>query len=420
MYDVDDFLRQAAAELAQYKHQEQQFQGLLEENKRRGEELRQRQEAAWAQLGAVALPAPTEAALIALAGRLNLPGLKKIADETTARRTAITQLVGRIEGSPQYQNRERRRVQIQAELDEEQPLFDFARAELQKLLDLPGMQELYEEKWGTSEYEHRGLLRFFNREFLEDWRRADDIVEALRVANFGEAAAQFKERLESARVMNETVQRLRSELDALAQLEQDRQKLLDEQEALPETLQHRAGKMLAQMLETRGKEGARDLPVPEDALRVNAQIEGVEHQIRYLEEVSGRMRGDLSQLMDRAGKLREEKRRYQNDPHRYRNKRFTNEQFGKRFGRTARYTKLHDRYSRMSERVYVFHDYDRGAGWDDFLWWDLMTDGRFDGNFIPEVAEWRDHHPHHTYVSDHHSSFSSSSLSSSTMFEDNS
>jgi len=420
MYDVDDFLRQASAELAQYENQEQQFQGLLSENDRRAAELRQRQEAAWSQLGATALPVPTEEALTALAERLRLPGLKQIANETTERRSAIDRLVAQIDELPRYQERERRRVHIQAELNETLPLCEFAQGELQKMMKLPGMQELYEERWGTRHYEHQGLLRFFNREFLEDWRRADIIVQALHVANFAEAAAKFKERLESAKQMNEAVQRLRAELEELEQLEQNRQKLLDEREALPATLQHRAGQMLAQMLETRGKEGARDLPAPEDALRVYAVIEGAEHQTRYLEEMSGRIRGDLSQLLDRSGRLREEKRRYEENRHRYRNKRFTDDQFGKRFGRTERYTKLHNRYSQMSERVYVFNDYDRGFGMQDFLWWDLMTDGRFDGNFIPEVAEWHHHHPQHAYISDHSSSFSSGSSSNASVFEDNS
>jgi hypothetical protein len=420
MYDVDDFLKQASAELAQYESHEQQFQGLLGENERRATELRQRQEAAWAQLGATALPVPTEEALSRLAVSIRLPGLQKIADEITERRAEIDRFVAEIDALPQYQDRERRRVHIQAELDETQPLHDFAQSELQKLQKLPGMDELYQERWGTRHYEHRGVFRFFNKEFLEDWRRSDDIVKALGVANFAEAASRYKTRLENAREMTEALQRLHAEQKRLDKLEQDRQNLLDEREALPETLQQRAGQMLAQMLETRGQDGARDLPVPENALRAYAAIEGITHQTRYLEEMSGRMRGDLSQLMERSGRLREETRRYEGNRHRYRNKRFTDEQFGKRFGRTERYGKIHDRYSRMSERVYVFHDYDRGFGVQDFLWWDVMTDGRFDGNFIPEVAEWRHHHPHHSYISDHGSSFSSSSRSSASVFDDQS
>jgi len=420
MYDVDDFLKQASAELAQYESQEQQFQGLLSENERRAAELRERREAAWAQLGASVLPVPTAEALTRLADQLRLPGLKKIADETTERRAEIERFIAEIEGLPAYQDRERRRVHIVAELNEVQPLCEFAEGELQKLRKLPGMQELYDERWGTSHYEHRGLLRFFNREFLEDWRRADDIVKALGVANFAEAASKFKQRLENAREMTEAVQRLHAEQKRLDKLEQDRQDLIDEQEGLPAVQQQRAGQMLAETLATRGKDGVRDLPAPEDALRAYTVIEGVEHQTRYLEELSGKMRGDLTQLLDRAGRLREETRRYESNRHRYRNKRFTDEQFGKRFGRTARYTKIHDRYSNMSERVYVFHEYDRGSALQDFLWWDLMTDGRFDGNFIPEVAEWRHHHPHHSYIADHGSSFSSSSMSHTSAFDDNS
>ena len=264
------------------------------------------------------------------------------------------------------------------------------------------MGELISDRWGTPRYQHRGWLRFLDPEYLKDWRNADHIVEALRVSNFPQAAAIFNEKLDQVKVLEGSMQGLNGELSEIEGLELERANLLAEQAALPATLQRRAGQMLGQMLQTRGKEGVNSLAAPQDALRVYAAIEGTEHQMRYLEEMNGKIREDVQQLLQRSGRLREERQRYEMNRYKYRNKQFTPDQFGKRFGRTGRYDKVYTRYSNMSERVYVFNDYNRGATWEDFLWWDVMTDGRFDGNFIPEVAEWRGYHPDYSYSAFHH------------------
>jgi hypothetical protein len=398
MYDVEDFIRSASQELSDYEEHQRRFEELLSENDRRLADLGRRREDAWRQLGMLALPGGDETGIAALVERFRLPGLSALAQETASRRAAIEARVREIEAAPPYAEREGRRLRLQVQLEENAPHHEYAMEELRKLEGLPGMEGLVRRGWGTPHYPHRGLFRFFNGEFLNDWKHADEIVAALKVRDFAEAASRYQERLQTATVMGETVGRLRAELEEIDRLEQERARLLAEREALPGELQERVGRMLGEMLQARGKDGVRDFPAPEDALRVYAMVDGVQRQQEYLEQLGGRSRGDLSQLMDRAGRLREETRRYESNRYRYRNKRFTHEQFGKRFGRSARYGRIHRRYARAGETVYVFNDYDRGATFSDFLWWDVITDGRLDGNFIPEVAEWREHHPEYSYV----------------------
>ncbi|MGQ9896712.1 MAG: hypothetical protein ACUVR8_03995 [Acidobacteriota bacterium] len=45
------------------------------------------------------------------------------------------------------------------------------------------------------------------------------------------------------------------------------------------------------------------------------------------------------------------------------------------------------------DRVANYRDYDRYDFAADMLWWDVMTDGRVDGSFIPEVYQYRQAHP---------------------------
>ena len=55
--------------------------------------------------------------------------------------------------------------------------------------------------------------------------------------------------------------------------------------------------------------------------------------------------------------------------------------------RTEKWRKRRAYYDDARTRVVEFHHYDRYDPVRDFLWWDVMTDGRLDGNFIDEVRE---------------------------------
>jgi hypothetical protein len=49
-----------------------------------------------------------------------------------------------------------------------------------------------------------------------------------------------------------------------------------------------------------------------------------------------------------------------------------------------------ERLGTTHERIYRFERYDHASFASDFLWWDLMTDGKLDGDFIPEVRHFHD------------------------------
>ena len=61
--------------------------------------------------------------------------------------------------------------------------------------------------------------------------------------------------------------------------------------------------------------------------------------------------------------------------------------YQRRFGkdRTVSWSKRRSRIRDARTRVVEFHDYSRWDPMRDFLWWDVMTDGQLDGNFIDEV-----------------------------------
>lgn len=397
MYDVDDFIRAADGELREYDTHAHRFEELRRSNTEKQAELKSRLQEAQGRLAETALSDMSEASVSALAQKLGLPALMAGFREMADRGQRLAERLAQIESNPAYTNRELRRLQIDTELREVEPLYNDARAGLEQMSRLSGLDGLITRQWGTPQYPHQGIFRFFKPEYLHDWKNADAAVAALKAKNFAEVAQRYADRKEQNQVLGERVGRRRDELKQLETLEWEVSKLEKEQLDLPNQLKARLGSELASYLVVRGPDSASALPDPESAKRGLAAVEGIKHQITYLEETANKLEGDLSGLLERSGRLRDEKRRYESERYRYRNKAFSQDQWDKRFGRATRYRKVGDRYEHVTEVVYVYDRYDYVSPWEEFLWWDVITDGRIDGNFIPEVAEYRDTNPNYSY-----------------------
>ena len=395
MYGVDDFVQAADVELRQYDSHATRFEALRASNAQKQESLRQRLADAQAQLADASLPGGPSAPLVQqLADQLGAPALLWGFNEMQDKGKKVAERLEQLAADPRFAEREIRKLRLETELREVEPLYNEAKQELTKLQQQPGVIELIQRQWGTPSYPHRGIFRFFNGQFLRDWKNADRAIAALRASNFAEIAQRVADRQEQTTVLGERVGRLKDEQKAIETLIWEHEKLTAQQAGLPRQTRARLGEDLAAYVAVRGTD---KLPDPEAAKRAALAIDGVIHQIKYLEETLNKIEEDLSGLLERSGKLREEKRRYETDRYRYRNKNFSQDQWDKRFGRAGRYQKSGDRYERVTEVVYVYDDYYRPSLLQEFLWWDIITDGRMDGNFIPEVAQYHDMNPNYAY-----------------------
>jgi hypothetical protein len=390
---INDFLVQARQELAEYDQNAQRFTELLQSNQRKRGDLQQRRNAARAALAMSVLPNFAPETLLAAAEKLGLPGIRRAQEQLVDRDAAIEKRLQAIQSDPYYLEKDLRRLRIETKQREIVPLLSDAKNALAQLNQLEGMTGLLQRGYDTDQYPHRGFLRFLNAEYLRDWKNSDRICAALGVSKFSEAARKYHDRTEQVEVLGKSVQIQNEELEQITGLETEQRVLLAEREQLPELTKARVGDELYRLIQARGT----DDPLVQKAM---ATVDGVEHQVRYLEQTHTKIETDYSQLLERSGKLREEAQRYQSDPYKYRNKTFSRDQLSKRFGRATRYSSRVDRYDRVTNTVYVFDDYDRGIGLSDVLWWDLMTDGRIDGNFIPEVAEYREANPNYAFERD--------------------
>lgn len=318
-------------------------------------------------------------------------------EATLQRRTQVDARIVEIDANPVYVDRALTELQGEQQHLELQPHLDNAIKELSALRSVRGLSELLDNGYETAAYLHRGPLRFFKRAYLRDWKRADELIVELGVTELSEVRTRRDDLSRQVAVLSESLYGVRRAQDAVRVLVDERERLEAERAALPAQLQIELGEELAAVIRGQGREAMQPLLAnPVGTLAAYAEVDGVAHQISYSEASRQKINDDATRLNEQFNRLRAEHRRYESNRTRYRNKQFSDDQFAKRFNRANRWDKSLDRHGRTNRSIFGFNDYSRGAA-HDMLWWDLMTDGRIDGNFIPEVSEWRESHPDYQY-----------------------
>ena len=197
MYDVDDFVRAADVELRQYDAHANRFEGLRKSNAEKQAGLQERLEDAQAQLADASFPGGLSTESVTqLAEQLGAPALLWGYNEVQERGKKVVERLAALAANPQFAEREIRKLRLETELREVEPLFNEAKRELTKLQSQPGVSELIRREWGTPRYPHQGIFRFFKGEYLTDWKNADKAVAALGASSFAELVQRYNDRVE--------------------------------------------------------------------------------------------------------------------------------------------------------------------------------------------------------------------------------
>ncbi|MBL7999602.1 MAG: hypothetical protein JNL32_13320 [Candidatus Kapabacteria bacterium] len=402
-FGINDFISEASKQLADYEEQEQNLKKLTGENYSRQLDIRERLRNAYTQLGATVLPDPSPDALQKIAERLHSSRLAAVPDQIAKKEKELKAKLAAIENNQQFRTRaalmQERTGVLPAQAADIEPIYTAAKQELEAMEKLPRIQRLISSGYGTSRYPHTGFFRFLNSEYLQDWKHADIICASLNMTSFTDVAARHEELTHQVQSLGESLSDIHRQMEGIRNMEKEYSELTGTLQELPYELHYQTGREVAAFLESGGENAATSFANADDIIKRYAVIDGMKHQDEYLGNLNVKINADIASLNDKAAKLRDEKLRYENDRYKFRNKSFTDEQFGKRFGNN-RYANSYDRYNRMGETIYVFNDYNRASPFTEFLWWDVMTDGRLDGNFIPEVSSYRDANPDYRYERD--------------------
>jgi hypothetical protein len=215
--------------------------------------------------------------------------------------------------------------------------------------------------------------------YYGDWKAGDEILERFPGRkDFAAVLAEYLEAVRTLETYDPKLHSLKAEFTAGVQIEEE---LGASRQGLESLVPRHLG--LARIA----------LEEHLEALPQESLADGLDHQVRYLDSIR-----DL-QVEPACLDVDTEIRKLEKDSLKYQRPKnagatFPAETFEKRFdpSRTEKLRKRVSRIGEAQERVYVFDRYDRGSFATEFLWWDLVTDGRVDGDFIPEV---RSHHAAH-------------------------
>jgi hypothetical protein len=253
----------------------------------------------------------------------------------------------------------------------------------------PLFLELLAHRYGTPEY----VVRFWQLSYYKHWKHADLIVEAHAARSQRDTFAGIAARYVEERT---ALDELRREMSVQQGRRTEVKELQQELAACERTIADVDSTVLA-TLRTRVKDHLKPLDDaaltslmatdPAAGLAVK-RILGVKKKKTYLGALeSEQIKTSLRDLGAMKGKLVR-----------------TRTKLGRPKNRAATYTaavaermvgadrsdRWHKRRQRLDEartRIVEFHHYDRWSPMSDLLWWDVMTDGRLDGDFIPEVRD---------------------------------
>jgi hypothetical protein len=274
----------------------------------------------------------------------------------------------------------------------------------------PRMEALCAAGYGTKDY----AVPFWRMSYYADWEAGDQVVERWPGKTFSEVRAEYLRAKETVHTFDVRIQELRAEIAQGEALELEHRRTSEALATIPQRHLARARHWLGRHVIDCGLRvlGQRLAAEPDVELMAK-RVSGLGHKLAYLDRLGEtHLQRTGAELRTSLAKVTRDVEKYQRP--KYFHAQFPAQAYQQRFRpRGQRWAKSFQRYSLASDTVYAFDRYDQGRLMQDFLWWDLMTDGRLDGDFIPEVVEHRRRHPEYRYTrsydrdDDHHHSHAS-------------
>ncbi len=258
----------------------------------------------------------------------------------------------------------------------------------------PDFLDLYRRGYRTPAYRQSWL----SRQYYLDWKRGDEITEKFGCKSFSEVRAAYDHLLRGREVCRKTLESLEGEIEdvrrLIAELNEAQRRLNDLPRFVLEDFRRmvREHLVLADRKQLFGWAGG-------DRVRESLikRLDGVEKQLEYTQAMVDRcLKAEQHDLTEAITKLERKVAKFSRpkyagtllDPHQV--------QTWLRDPR-ERLVAQRARFWRDYAVVAEYNQYDRYDFASDLLWWDVMTDGRLDGSFIPEVEQYRQQHPGYVY-----------------------
>lgn len=402
-YSIREFIHEAHEQIQFLETQKKKLVELSEDYSHKISDLKRRYSELLSQITQIVFPEFTEKSLRTLSERIANPSLLSLFSQKEHEKRSLISIINSIESKSEFIQREAFLNSSSGIIEQQEsellPLYEKAKSIVSICESTPRFSGILQRGYGTSAYPHQGIMRFFNSEFLQDWKYADIICEKLHVASFTDALSLYRESKDRYITLGETLEELDKQKKSIISMIETYDKAQQDLQMIDSRYYDRVLLSVEIFLTSNSKQKIATT-LQNDAILMEqyACFDGIKHQIEYVSQLREKVESDIRQLDEKIHNLNIEKQRYENDMYRFRNKRWNAEQFSRKFNRNEDIydRKLH-KYRQTGDTIYLFNDYNRPSFVEEFLWWDIMTDGRLDGNFIPDVHDYYASHPSYHY-----------------------
>jgi hypothetical protein len=373
-----------AVEEAERQHREQM--GKLQEARDR----------ALDELVSLSLPALTREAFAAVP---SLTGYRQFErndpfERMERRRQELSARVVAIEADEKYRRREQLLNPAAGDLtlkrDELENRLKLMDETLAQYEGEPEFLGLVERGYGTDRYS----LTWADLQYYSDWKYGDLITEKFGQQSFGDVLHGYQQVKAGREVFYQDVQRVRGQIAEIEALVTERQASLSALENIEAETLKGCWQQLREHLEYIDRnELAALFPTDLNRAGLLKRIHGIEKKMEYLDELAGRyLTPERQQLLAMINKLDRKVAKYSRPKNR--GARIPVAEANQMLrDPTAKLASRRRRFDESYHQIVYFERYDAFDYARDMLWWDVMTDGRLDGDFIPEVQAWREQHP---------------------------
>jgi hypothetical protein len=392
------------ARLAQRYHEEiravederAKLQQLRKVSKDNHNAINQQLQTAWQDAASALLPTVDAARLQELSTALGIGDLHPSAVAAAGQQALqdAQATVQRIETDDRHRRREELEASIQIRQAELGDAAEALRASVQQRQQHDRFQQLIRTGYDTDSYG----IKWWQMQFYDDWRDADAIVAELgQGSTFDQLRVSYERDrdglLELERGLAEESGRLQQMATMASELAAAQQLLADPTVAM----RNHSQAILRTRIEEIGADAAAAMMGPHGA--VLARVSALTAKKTYLGQLDGELLHGTEQqaialqdkLVREAAKLSNAKNAHRSFPDGEMNRRFAKDRVG-------RLRMMRQRAHDSRDRIYTFDRYDRYNPVETFLWWDVMSDGQLDGNFLREVRDRpSDHHDHHDH-----------------------
>ena len=400
-YTVADFMKAAARQREVLEAASANFERRQADHSTRMEDLRRQFDEAVTGLSRLILPVLSPVA-VQRAAKLCAYAPLLSSDPISAMKAEGKKLeadIARMEADPRYVDRYALRTPGVGKLVLELQELEEYRTSISNDLDRaehPRLKKLLNAGYGTDQYK----TRWWQWSYYADWKAGDEILAKFpQWKDFDELRAEILKMREDLSVYDRRLLELRREITAGEKLEK-------EHDAAVSRLANLESIHLADWQERISRYVVENPEVVADRLGGEPDLEallkttiGLRKKTDYLAQLAA------AQIEEPAEMVKAELAKLARDSTKFARPKysalvFPSDVFEHRFrDRSEQLNKGCRRYDSASLTICAFTDYRRASFAEDFLWWDLMTDGRIDGNFITEVGAFHSAHPDYSWHS---------------------